>query len=308
MKKLFVLLSVLTAMVVRVAAAVANSTVTIVPVLLPSEASPNWGTAADKIVSDALAGRRFMTGSVTNPTNYAVTSPQKLEWFNLAESTGPAQWRGQLNPPSPFNQERGQVLWHLIMVQAEGVLEDISLSQVVVTAMSATDGNALGDTVDHATKNYSPRAVGVKADSTRITTGPGVTKVNRLVLLVKTVRFNGGGTAAGLSEIEAWVARHGNYSLKVTATVGGTASGSATNYLTPPPLPPVHLMVDRNGNATLHGAKVGAVYRVQVSGDYAGATWHNAENTLEAGETIKINGWGATSAGGMGFARAVLIE
>ncbi len=291
-------------------AAVANATVTVTPVLLPSETSPNWNIAAEKVVNDALTGRRFMTGSVTNPGNYAVTAPQKLEWFNLAESTGPAQWRGQLNPPAPFHQERGQLLWHLIDVQSEGSLEDVSMSQVVVSATSLTDGDILRDTVDMATKGgYGPRAVGIKADGTRIASGSaGTTKANRVLLLVRTIRFNGGGTVAGLKEIETWVNGNGNYSLKVTATVGGVASGVATNYLVPPPLPPVHLMVDRNGKATIHGAKVGALYRVQVSASHTGTTWHNVEGTIEAGETIQLNGWGATSASGMGFARAVYIE
>lgn len=270
--------------------------VRVTPVLLPSEASPSWAGAARRIVDDAVANTsstllwQGWTGSVTNPaTQYTLPPFRGLEWWMLAESTTAPMWRGELNPSAPFGAEKGQVLWHLIDARSVGGVS-IALADITLSQQSEADGNTLGDTISMVSTDYSPLAVGIMPDGKPArTSGVATNKVQRVVFLAKGKRFNGGGTATGLSQIRGWVTARLSYAVRMTASVGGRMS-TATSYLNPPALPEVTLGLIRPTNGPtlirLNGGKVGQTYRIQSTGvSPVAGPWIDVGNT-EAGEDI----------------------
>ncbi len=269
--------------------------VKVTPILLPSEASPSWAAAAAKVVGDAVADNsstklwKGLVGSVTNPTEYELPPFRGLEWWMLAESVAAPMWRGELNPPAPFAAEKGQVLWHLIDLRSGDGSESVKLSDIVLTQSSA-DGNVLGDTISMASTSYSTLAVGVRVDGTRAhESGSATNTAQRIVFLAKGIRFNGGGSQAGLTQIRTYVTTR-PYAVTMMARVGGRTS-STTSYLNPPALPEVSLALGRlNTNAPvtlrLDGGKVGSTYRLQATGASPIAGPWVDTSTIEAGESL----------------------
>ncbi len=270
--------------------------VKVTPVLLPAQGSPSWAAAATALVRDCITNtsttplQRGWSGSVTNPSQYTLPPHRGLEWWMLAESEAVPMWRGQLNPPAPFEAEKGQVLWHLIdMVSGDGS-EGIALADVTLT-QSSNDGNVLGDTISMMGTWYSSLAVGIRIDGKPAhESGSATNKAQRVVFLAKGKRFNGGGSQVGLDQIRVYVSGRPTYAVSMMARLGGRFS-TATSHLSPPALPEVRLALGRiNTNAPvtlrLNGGKVGTTYRLQATG--VGPTsgpWVDI-STLEEGESL----------------------
>ncbi len=202
-----------------VSGADAPAVIKVTPVLLAAQPSSSWTAGADKVIADALEDLPLTNTAVVAPTDYA-TCDYRIGWQNLVYSTSTNMWDGRLNPVAPFNGEYGRVVWALVDAQSVSGNDDLSLDMIEVITAS-NDGNALGKTIEFVGDNYTPRALAVKKDGTKLVNGPTSGKGKRVLALVKSPLFNIGGTQVGLDEVRDWVASYGVYALTYTAQVVG---------------------------------------------------------------------------------------
>jgi hypothetical protein len=223
------------------------------PVLLPYFTSPSFAAAAAKALADEMAGTLTTNTSVTAPTNYAVCS-YHISWSNLVFSTSANMWAGVLDPAPPFQNEFGQLAWVLVDAQVPSGSNAVSLDSLSVTSAS-NDGNQLGSTTTFSGLSYTPLAFAVQADGTVITNGSASQQGKRVLVLVLSTMFNGGGTQNGLDQVMDWVDEpiHTPYDLSWTAQIIGddTTQSSATVTTGPGPSVPVLAIAQSSGSLLL---------------------------------------------------------
>jgi YD repeat-containing protein len=242
-----------------------SATVKIVPVLLAAQPSPSWGTGVDALIADLLENMINTNAAVAGPGNYVICN-QRISWYNLALSQSTPMWDGILNPPVPWNSEYGHVVWALIDATSNTHSDDLSLDSLQVVS-SSSDGNILGGTNRFATNTYTPRALAVKKDGTKITAGPASQKGTRILILVHSRLFNVGDTQSGLDQIHTWVSTHSPYTLAYTAEIiGDEAATHSTVSLTVggpiPSTPQLHLT--RDGTLSVIVGEIDRIYTIQA--------------------------------------------
>lgn len=104
----------------------------------------------------------------------------------------------------------------------------ISIDMISVQSIETPTG-LLSDVYSVGSRSYSPAAIGIKEDGTRVTGGSPDQMVSNIVMVVQMKLFNGGGTPAGRQDVRDHVLRQPFYMVayKVTITdrevVGGKA-------------------------------------------------------------------------------------
>lgn len=230
---------------VVVSGAVAYGTGT--PILLPATKTDLWSAMLGEDIRRRRSGLPF-----TNGANFNLT------WSNTVASTTVPMWSGVLNPPAPFNNERGQVTWLFVDVFSKDGTDSVSLADISVTASSLTDGNLLGGTVTFGNASYTSLAIGIKTDGTVITNGVSSQKCARVMVAVLTPTFIA-NTQGELGTVQNWVNSYSkpSYVLKwvlqvagVTSSYANVGTGGSTNQPTSPILSrnPFSLNIVSNGN------------------------------------------------------------
>lgn len=241
------------------------ATIKITPVLLAAQPSSSWTNGADTLIADALANSINTNIVIANPGDYAVCN-NRINWYNLAFSESTPMWDGVLNPPAPWNNEYGHVVWALIDARANSGGDDLSLDSLQVVYAS-NDGNILSGTNSFETSDYTPRALAVKADGTRITSGTASQKGLRILLLVQSRLFNGGNTQSGLDEIKNWISDYSPYTLTYTAGIIGdeeaTRSSSSVTVGGQTPVAP-RLSLSRDGILSVILGETDRIYTIQT--------------------------------------------
>lgn len=246
----------------------AQSTIVVTPVLMPAQQSASWGIVADKVIVNSLEGTLAISNTVNsaqNPQDYTLCSG-RIDWFNLVYSTGVAMWDGVLDPAYPFNNELGHVVWALVDARSMTGMDDISLSDLKVS-FASNGGGALNVVTNYVNMDYSTRAIAIKANGTIVNSGPSDQKGNRILLLVQSKLFNGGGSQSGLDQdrnyIMGIVNQYGKYSLTFSAEINGDnlSSDSSTVIVLRPPAPPV-LDIERDGSLGILNTEPGHSYQI----------------------------------------------
>ncbi|MFA6554023.1 MAG: hypothetical protein WCS89_00775 [Candidatus Paceibacterota bacterium] len=252
--------------------------VTVTPVLGPTMSSVSWSSFATKLVADARNRSVKLSPTViTDPTDYTVCYG-KVSWSNLIYSTSSAMWGGKLNPASPFQNEKGQIVSQL--VQAESVSGDntISMSMLSVSCESSDGGNILGDQILFIPADYSSLAIGIRSDGTVITSGRSDQKVARIILITSMKLFNGGANQAGLDQVENWVAGKGNFTITYSAQIIGDAGSTAfapVSILGYSNVRPLVSINRQSGVISVTGGE-NRYYSIMTTTDLNGSSWQSA--------------------------------
>jgi hypothetical protein len=252
-----------------------GTTIIVTPVLLPVKASPSWVSAADKLITCARADSIVTNTSVTNPTDYAVCS-YRVNWLNLVYSTGTPLWNAVLNPPAPFAQELGQVVWNLIDARSNSGNDDLSLDMLSFTSFS-NDGNYLGDIITWNGMAYTQRAIAIKKGGSIISSGSTSQKGNRILVLAYTKLFNGGGTQAGLDQVRSWIAGFGNYYLNYTAQIIGDDSTKSFATIATTGVPPSPILKINGSDILILNNNAKSTYQIFSSTQLPVNTWQFEE-------------------------------
>jgi len=133
------------------------------------------------------------------PTNVVITDHFDVGDIMVADGTNVFLWRGQLNPPPPFNNERGNFLYVRVIIKSAipfnltGVVYEVNSNEPENRFRSF--GNLAGHTYTFYQPGlwYGPDGVRGTADDVWRTTGPGKDPVNELY-------FVGGIGAFGVSD------------------------------------------------------------------------------------------------------------
>ncbi len=217
--------------------------ISLTPVLLPPLGDPTWSTAVTSLLSDAIAGK-LTNQVVTNPNQYGLLT-YNIGWTNLVYSTSANMWQGSTN--TSFNVH-GQVIAILVDGISISGGDDLPLDSLGVTAAS-NDGNVLGASVGFTGMDYTATAPAIKADGSRITSGPTSQKAKRVLVIVYSKLFNVGGTQPGLDSVRNYVTEHFPYRLTFVGQVNGDLATMSRVILTTSSEQPIQptLMMSRSG-------------------------------------------------------------
>lgn len=150
--------------------------------------SPSWSDYATAAVFSLENGAGNIGDRNTDPTAYEQFSDGMLISSNEMIVSNFASWRGQANPPAPFNLERGNRLHFGLHILGDGTMQ-FNMDQVEYE-ITSDDGNSLGFSGDLSGDNYSTVRVGIDwgadrmkggGDDTTITSGPGTQLVDEFI-------------------------------------------------------------------------------------------------------------------------------
>lgn len=267
----------------------ANVFITVTPVLMATKSSPSGTAAANELIEDAVAGT-LNTGSTLNTPDSYIQCYRRMKWQNTVYSTTVPMWDGVLNPPAPFDMDKGPILAQLIDVRSASGVDDVSLDMLSVASWSS-DGNVLGDTLTFTANSYTLQAIVIKADGTRITSGSASQKGVRVIVITMMKLFNVGGTQSGIDSVRNWVTDHvssaGDYKITYTAQLIGmpeTASKAMVSVNPPQAVAPV-LAINQSGHVWATNGEADRTYKVLTSPSVTGMPW-----TL-SGTTSGTNGF-----------------
>ncbi|MFA6459250.1 MAG: hypothetical protein WCV79_02550 [Candidatus Paceibacterota bacterium] len=293
MKRTFTLLALF------VAATVATNAKTLISstwVLLPNQSSPSWSSAADNVIKNALAGtlQAGSVATVVHPSQYTLPG-NKVVPENFITSASTPMWKGVLNPASPFENERGQIVWALIEMRSDDGSDSVSFADLTAKFVS-NDGGSLNLTLNFDNSAYTERAVLIKADGTMKKSGPASEKGKVVLVLVWSEMFTGGGTSGGIAEAKNWiqltVSQKGDFSLILTAEDKKdptSRSMSTVNVVRSPVAPRVS--IGNNGILTINNHVAWQSYRIYEAKDVRGP-W-NLYSVISGGNTASIPVTGA---------------
>lgn len=145
----------------------------------------------------AVGGGGGNIGNInTSPTAYNTVS--SITSADITFDTDFNNWRGVANPPSPFNNELGTAVYFSTVLSGNGS-NNLSLSDITYTE-SDTDTiipNYFGFAGSFSSSDYGADKVGVLANGTLITSGPGTQLVNEIILTDVGVGFDATGQYNG---------------------------------------------------------------------------------------------------------------
>ncbi len=150
--------------------------------------SPSWTDYAAAAVFSLENGAGSVGDRNTDPTAYEPFADGMFISANEMIVSNFASWRGQANPPAPFDQERGNRLHFGLHILGDGTMQ-FSMSQVEYE-IASDDGNSLGFAGDLSSSSYSIVRVGIDwggdrmkggGDDMVITSGPGTQLVDEFV-------------------------------------------------------------------------------------------------------------------------------
>ena len=262
----------------------------VTPVLGPSMWSPSWNSFATKLVTDAKNRTLNMVPavSVTDPTMYTVLPSGKVSWYNFVYSTQTGMWAGDFPIGAPFDVERGQVVIGLSQAESVSGGNDISLSMISVTSGSSDPGNTLGDTLSFELGlDYTPLAIGIKADGSLVTSGSSTEKVARVIFLTQMKMFDGGDSLTGLNAVKNWIGLQGNFRVTYTIQFAGIPESKVSTAVSLSGFsnqrPTVTITPD---GVTIKNGEIGRSYMIQSAPSVTGP-WQ-AIGTVSSGGTIAI--------------------
>ena len=219
------------------------------------------------------------------------------EWVPII--TGPISWKnivcGTDNGTITSDWVVVQQLVHLRSIDGS---DSINIGMLSMTATETPTG-ALSDVYSVGNQGYSPAAIGIKADGTRITGGSPDQMVAEIVLVFQMRIFSGGTTKAGRDEVRSWVVgQKSEYKLtyKVSVKDREVRGGEASVTVARP-----HLMITRD-SITLMGDEPEYPYDIQYT-DVVSGPWRNLV-VAWPGDEIPIN----TATGTAKFFRATPRE
>ncbi len=196
---------------------------------------------------------------------------------------GPVSWKELV-----FAEKNGvattdwQVVQQLVHLRSIDGSDSISIGSVSMKATETPTG-VLSDIYEVGNRSYSPAAIGIKADGTRVTGGPSDQMVAQIILVFQMRLFTGGASKAGLDEVRNWVLRQAEYMVTYKVSVEGreVRGGEASVTVERP-----HLTISRN-SVTLVGDEPEYLYDIQMT-DALPGPW---ENLVVAwpGDIIPIN-------------------
>jgi hypothetical protein len=235
-----------------------GAVVTVTPILLAERPSGSWTAGADEAIDDALAGQ--LTNLVSSvPGSYQLAN-HKIDWYNLVYSTSSSMWDGVINPPAPNTNEFGHTVWFIVEAQSASGNDDLSLD-MLKTDFASSDGGVLNGSQVFTNEAYTPRAIAIQSGGKVISSGSTSVPGKRIIILVRSKLFNGGGTQGGLDQVKNWVADQGNYSLSCTATVGNNSSTATVSIGGLAPATP-RFVLDRLGSMRATNGVSGVSYRL----------------------------------------------
>lgn len=207
---------------------------------------------------------------------------------------GPVSWKELV-----FAEKNGvattdwQVVQQLVHLRSIDGSDSISIGSVSMKATETPTG-VLSDIYEVGNRSYSPAAIGIKADGTRVTGGPSDQMVAQIILVFQMRLFTGGASKAGLDEVRNWVLRQAEYTVTYEVSVKDreVRGGKASVTVEKP-----HLTIERN-SVTLIGDEPEYPYDIQYT-DVVSGPWRNLV-VAWPGDIIPIN----TATGKTKFFRA----
>jgi len=275
-------------------AAVPNTAnIELTPFVGTAFASPDWGAMADGLIKDMLGnGINRVPHALVLPTDYSVVKDGKVPWYSFMYSMSTPLWLDMLNPSYPFNEEMGTTVQQVVKATALSG-DSISLAMLNLLSASSDENGILSDGIVFKNGDfYTSRAVGIKADGTKITSGAADQMCHEIVFVAQMKLFNGGGTLPGQHDIYNYVSPR-NMSVTYTARVLGDPNSetSATVSLTgTPPAQPPHLNIANNGDGSVSigvtDADQSHSYQIQASPSPLGPWGQMA--VVSGGRTVLI--------------------
>jgi len=252
---------------------------TVVPVLGPTMTSSSFSPFAANVLADAMANN-FHDGLGNSPTNYALCHGV-IRATNLVYSQTTPLWGAILNPPAPFDSEKGQVVSLVVAARSFDGKDSISLTMISETTKSSDSGNVLGGGLTLDSSAYSALAVGKKADGTLVTDGDGAQLVKELYFIIKPTLFNGGATQDGLNQVFTWVGQQVSFSISYTLQFVGQPETAVTAKVSIAGYSNVRPTLTISGNSlSLTKGESGRVYTIlsspNVNGPWSLFGWQNA--------------------------------
>lgn len=260
--------------------------ITITPMLLPDKSSPSWAPAAAKVIADALAGKVQTTAhAITSPTDYTICPDGHIDWYNLVDSQSTPLWQAQLNPATPFDQERGQELWFLVQAWSPTGINDVSMD-AITAAFDSNDGHVLQSTVSFSGTSYTPLAEVQLADGTVINSGSASQQGQHVAVLVHGKVFTGGDTQPGLDQVHNWITPRIPYTDTCTVTVGSDSLQSVATTAASTSHPAFNLVIKPKGasvDLTIDTPESGATYQIWGTTDFV--NWY-LDGTIQGSDTL----------------------
>jgi hypothetical protein len=173
----------------------------------------------------------------------------------------------------------------------------VSLSEIEFSGASSDATNILRKEVSFATNSYTPTAVGVRSDSTLVTSGSGSQLVSKVIFLVACRNFVV-ATTNDYNQVVQYLLNNtnanGQFVVTATARVvrGGVTVASGTDQTVFTVGPRIHEKVvgDFQLLTALSGA--GRLYGVESTtefvGDGPGTVWTNTGLTVGSRESISL--------------------
>lgn len=189
-----------------------------------STSRPAWRTNAMEFLQSGIR----LAANRSQPTNFVVS--RVLEVGDLLVSTNPvALWRGELNPPSPFDNERGCYMFFCVTIASQipfnldgfqwrlqGSDPDLGLFYAGRLTNSTYFAQRVGIW-------YGPDGIKGTADDVRIESGTGTQLVNELYYTGVASSFNG-NDAAQIESVKSLLAPDMPYTIRCDYTLYDTNS------------------------------------------------------------------------------------
>ncbi len=195
----------------------------VVPFLGPELSNPESGVVIERLIEDYLAG-------------------------NLRLGRGYVLCNGRVYWTDTIMGAGFDTIKQLIVARSKGGGNDISLDQIIVKATSLPGGVLSGTYSVPSGYGYGPNAIGIKADGTRITSGPGDQKVQKILFATQLPQFIGGETEAGQKAVKDWVQSNG---LSITYEVMIRGNEQSKRYATVSTGPWVKIVQTKPGVVTV---------------------------------------------------------
>lgn len=170
----------------------------------PSSVSPNYSAVLLKAESWMETDIQPSGNWINDPT--VPGFPTNLVWWHITESRTRPLWMGKLDTTNSDARERGHITPFGVEVKVEQGVALANL-RVMISSSDSYEGHPMGSlavTQRMSAINYSARAAGIKADGTRITSGPP-TQVARIIEFTGFAIGYIGDTQGELDNIMAYV-------------------------------------------------------------------------------------------------------
>ena len=255
-----------------------NTLLTITPYLTPNPTATSWAAARDNAMVGIITGQPVAGSAVSSFTPLPNTT---LSWGDVA-LTSFSSWRGQANPPAPYNLEKGNSPRFGLKIVSGTLfrLSDLSWAITSTDVSTSYPQGSLYFAGSFATNSYAQTRQGFVygANGTRgpaITSGPGDTLVNEIDFIGVANAYVADSTD-GLIAIRDYVAQSHPLSLTVTYSIRiGARVESASKTVSLSGQKPFMLQIVPLGNGFLSLSLSGGddgIYEIQGT-TVAKGTW-----------------------------------